>query len=217
MFGIDNFLVFLGAGIVLNLYPGPDTLYIIGRSMSQGRAAGIAAALGIGAGSIVHTLLGAFGLSAMLVTSATAFVVLKYAGCAYLVYQGARLLFVTEKVAHHAAAIAGCRPRDGLLQVFRQGAVTNILNPKVALFFLALLPQFISFSSPNKPLSFIVLGAIFVITGTIWCLTVAVFSAALSRRLRRSGPLSRLLRRANGVLLLVLGLHLATAELPSRS
>lgn len=210
MLGIENLAIFVGTGILLNLYPGPDTFYIIGRSLSQGRAAGVAAALGIGTGSIVHTLLGAFGLSAIITASATAFALLKYAGCAYLVYQGVQLL----GGAVTAPPVTAKRwSRDDLLQIYRQGAVTNILNPKVALFFLAFLPQFISLASPNKPLSFLILGALFVTTGTIWCLLVALFSAALSRRLRRSPGASRLLRRINGLLLLGLGLKLATARL----
>jgi len=210
MLGIENPAVFVGTGILLNLYPGPDTLYIVGRSLSQGRAAGVAAALGIGTGSIVHTLLGAFGLSAIITASATAFLLLKYAGCAYLVYQGVQLL----RGAPAAEPVTARRwSRDDLLQIYRQGAVTNILNPKVALFFLAFLPQFISLASPNKPLSFAILGALFVTTGTIWCLLVALFSAAMSRRLRRSPGTARLLRRINGLLFLGLGLKLATAQL----
>lgn len=214
MLGIENITVFVSAGILLNLYPGPDTLYIIGRSLSRGRAAGVAAALGIGSGSIVHTLLGAFGLSAVLTASTTAFLVLKYAGCAYLVYQGVRLLFVADRSMPNSPDHAA-RQQGDLLQIYRQGALTNILNPKVALFFLAFLPQFISLSSPNKPLSFAVLGTIFVITGTLWCLVVAVCAAAMSRRLRHSGTGARLLRRLNGILFLGLGLKLATADIAS--
>ena len=212
MLGTENLAVFVGTGILLNLFPGPDTLYIIGRSLSQGKAAGICAALGISTGAIVHTLLGAFGLSALLATSAYAFTILKYAGCAYLVYQGIRLF--TERVSRGDAP-EGKLSRAGLQRIYRQGAVTNILNPKVALFFLAFLPQFISFSSPNKPLSFIVLGALFVTTGTIWCLIVAVFASSLSRRMRQSDVMSNRLRKINGGLFVLLGLKLATAKLAS--
>lgn len=212
LLGIENLAVFVGTGILLNLYPGPDTIYIIGRSLSQGRPAGVAAALGIGTGSIVHTLLGAFGVSAIITASPTAFLLLKYAGCAYLVYQGIQLL----RSVPAAEPVAAQRwSRNDLLQVYRQGAVTNILNPKVALFFLAFLPQFISLASPNKPLSFLLLGALFVTTGTIWCLLVALFAAALSRRFRRTAGASRLLRRINGLLFIGLGLKLATARLVS--
>lgn len=210
MFGIENIVIFIGAGIMLNLYPGPDTLYIVGRSLSQGRAAGICAALGIGSGTIVHTLLGAFGLSAVLATSASAFVILKLAGAAYLIYQG--ILIIYETSSSSGTPIEQEASRVSLWRIYRQGALTNILNPKVALFFLAFLPQFISPSSSHIPFAFVLLGMIFVSTGTLWCLIVALFSSSLSRRMRRSEVLSRRLRRVNGLLFAALGLKLATAK-----
>jgi threonine/homoserine/homoserine lactone efflux protein len=210
MLGIENLAVFVGTGILLNILPGPDTLYIIGRSLSQGKAAGVCAALGISTGAIVHTLLGAFGLSAILATSAYAFTILKYAGCGYLIYQGIRLIL-------EAPGQADVNNRElsrvGLRRIYRQGALTNILNPKVAIFFLAFLPQFISFSSTNKPLSFFILGAIFVTTGTIWCLIVAFFASTLSRRMRQSNTMSGRLRKINGGLFVLLGLKLATTKM----
>lgn len=207
--GIENLGVFIGAGILLNIYPGPDTLYIIGRSLSQGRGAGICAALGISTGAVVHTLLGAFGLSAILATSASAFTVLKYLGCVYLVYQGIQLI----RGSQATAAINPGQHRASLRKIYRQGALTNILNPKVALFFLAFLPQFIGFSSPNKPLSFVILGGIFVITGTIWCLFLAICASSLNRRLHNSETVSGRLRALNGALFILLGLKLATEKL----
>ncbi len=210
MFGTENLAVFVGTGILLNLFPGPDTIYIIGRSLSQGKAAGVCAALGISTGAIVHTLLGAFGLSAILATSASAFMILKYAGCAYLIYQGIRLFIERPQ---QTDMTDGKRPRVRLQRIYRQGAVTNILNPKVAVFFLAFLPQFISFSSPNKPFSFIFLGALFVTTGTIWCLIVAVFASSLSRRMRKSEVMSNRLRKLNGTIFILLGLKLATTKI----
>ena len=207
--GIENPLVFLGAGILLNLYPGPDTLYIIGRSLAQGRGAGVCAALGISTGAFVHTLLGAFGLSAVLAASASAFTILKYLGAAYLIYQGLRLIF-------DSVAPAGARGNDqvgsGLLHVYRQGVLTNVLNPKVAVFFLAFLPQFISASSPNKVLSFVLLGLIFITTGTIWCIIVAFFSSAIAARLHDSGKTTGRLRKINGILFMLLGLKLAVSR-----
>jgi threonine/homoserine/homoserine lactone efflux protein len=208
--GIDNLGVFIGAGILLNIYPGPDTLYIIGRSLSQGRGAGVCAALGISSGAVVHTLLGAFGLSAILATSASAFTILKYLGCAYLVFQGVQLIRGGQRKRGN---IAAGQQRVGLNRIYRQGALTNILNPKVALFFLAFLPQFISFSSPNKPLSFIVLGGIFVTTGTIWCMFVALCASSLNQRLHASETVSGRLRTINGSLFILLGLKLATEKL----
>ena len=208
--GIENLAIFIGTGILLNLYPGPDTFYIIGRSLSQGRGAGICAALGISTGAVVHTLLGAFGLSAILATSASAFTVLKYLGAAYLIYQGVRLICEkpqpTDSSMVRSATV-------GLWRIYRQGALTNILNPKVALFFLAFMPQFISATSPNKVLSFLALGTVFITTGTIWCLILAVFSSSLGNRLRNSEAMTARLRKINGVLFGLLGLKLATARI----
>jgi len=210
MFGIENVALFITTGILLNLYPGPDTLYIVGRSMSQGRGAGVAAALGIGSGGVVHTVLGACGLSAILATSVHAFTVLKIAGCGYLLYQGIKM------IADSSRSSVGNRveqQRAGHAKIFKQGALTNILNPKVAVFFLALLPQFISVSSPSKPLSFIILGVIFMTTGTIWCLFIAFFASAVGHRLNRSSVSSQWLKKMNGILFIALGLKLATAKL----
>lgn len=208
--GLENPLVFVGAGILLNLYPGPDTLYIIGRSLAQGRGAGVCAALGISSGAMIHTLLGAFGLSAILAASASAFTVLKYLGAAYLIYQGIRLI-VDKPGSDGSATIA--QPRAGLLRIYRQGVLTNVLNPKVAIFFLAFLPQFIATSSPSKVLSFIVLGMIFITTGTIWCVIVALFASGIGRRLRNSGSTAGLLRKINGALFMLLGLKLAISRI----
>ncbi len=208
--GLENPLVFVGAGILLNLYPGPDTLYIIGRSLAQGRGAGVCAALGISSGAIIHTLLGAFGLSAMLAASASAFTVVKYLGAAYLVYQGIRLII--DRPGSDRSSTES-RPRAGLLRIYRQGVLTNVLNPKVAIFFLAFLPQFIAASSPDKVLSFIVLGMIFITTGTIWCVIVALFASGIGRRLGDSERTSGRLRRLNGGLFILLGLKLAISRI----
>jgi threonine/homoserine/homoserine lactone efflux protein len=208
--GLENPLVFVGAGILLNIYPGPDTLYIIGRSLAQGRGAGVCAALGISSGALVHTLLGAFGLSAVLAASASAFTVLKYLGAAYLVYQGVRLIIDRPGAGRLATE---SRPRAGLLRIYRQGVLTNVLNPKVAIFFLAFLPQFIAVSSPDKVLSFIVLGMIFITTGTIWCVIVALFASGIRQRLSNSDRTSGRLRRINGGLFILLGLKLAISRI----
>jgi threonine/homoserine/homoserine lactone efflux protein len=207
--GIENPLVFLGAGILLNLYPGPDTFYIIGRSLAQGRGAGVCAALGISSGALLHTLLGAFGLSAVLAASASAFTIVKYLGAAYLIYQGMRLIL--DRSAPATPESNG-QIRSGLLRIYRQGVLTNLLNPKVAVFFLAFLPQFISATSPNKVLSFVLLGLIFITTGTIWCIIVALFSSAIAARLHDSGRNTGRLRQINGLLFMLLGLKLAATE-----
>ena len=206
MFGIENFVVFVTTGILLNLMPGPDSLYIIGRSLSQGRTAGIFAVLGISTGALFHTLMGALGLSAILLTSANAFRFVKYAGAIYLFYQAIVLLKASRNgPTQEKPEIA----KANHLRVFKQGAITNILNPKVALFFMALLPQFISATSPHKSLSFIVLGAVFITTGTIWCMLLAVFSSFFGNMLRSSSKMSKWLLRLNAGLFAYLGIRLA--------
>ena len=207
--GIENFMVFLGAGILLNLYPGPDTLYIVGRSISQGRVAGILAVLGISTGAVFHTMVGAFGFSAFLATSAHAFLLIKYLGAAYLLFQGLKIIFGKGK---NQMPTPGSDQPFKYFQVYRQGAITNILNPKVALFFLAFIPQFIAVTSPNKTLSFICLGLVFITTGTTWCLIVAVFSAFISKKLRSNPMISKWLLKINGILYVYLGVRLAMSE-----
>ncbi|THB77563.1 MAG: LysE family translocator [Desulfobulbaceae bacterium] len=209
MFGIENFALFVGAGIMLNLYPGPDSLYIIGRSIAQGRVAGVAAALGISTGALVHTTLGAFGLSAILATSAYAFLVLKVIGCVYLVWQGFKM--ITDQTTDQQEQSRIGSPVVSR-KIFRQGVLTNVLNPKVAVFFLAFLPQFISPDSTNKPLSFMILGAVFICTGTIWCLLLAFFSAFFSQRFSQSSSSSRLLKKISGTLFVILGIKLVSTR-----
>ncbi len=208
MFGIHNFALFLTAGILLNLTPGPDTAYIIGRSLAQGRRAGIVSALGISLGSICHTIAAALGLSAFLAASAFAFTAVKLIGGAYLIYLGVRMIVSRARELHVPSHF---RNRE-TAAAFRQGVLTNLLNPKVALFFLAFLPQFIDPASPMKVPAFIALGLTFVTTGTIWCLILACFASAFSERLRGSATISNVLNRTVGSLFVFLGLRLATSR-----
>lgn len=208
MFGIHDFGVFLLTGIILNLTPGPDTFYILGRSMAQGRGAGVASALGISTGSLVHTFAAAFGLSALLAASASAFLTIKLVGAAYLVYLGARMFFSRSSAVTIPAAFSS----SGFWAVYRQGLFTNVLNPKVALFFLAFMPQFISPDSTSKFAAFITLGLCFICTGTMWCLCLAWFSSLLSDRLRGSTTFVEILNRTAGALFVFLGVRLATTK-----
>jgi threonine/homoserine/homoserine lactone efflux protein len=205
MFGIHDFGLFLTTGILLNLAPGPDTAYIVGRSIAQGRAAGIASALGITVGSIFHTCAAALGLSAILAASAWAFSAVKIIGGGYLVFLGLKMLL--ERRAR--LNVPSNFHRSTTLAAFRQGILTNIFNPKVALFFLAFLPQFIDPTSNTKVAAFITLGLSFVITGTTWCLVLAFFASAFSERLRGNQTVAAVLNRAVGALFVFLGLRLA--------
>lgn len=208
MFGIHDFGLFLAAGILLNLTPGPDTVYILGRSVAQGREAGIASALGISVGSIFHTCAAALGLSAILATSALAFGTIKLLGGAYLIFLGIKMILDRRK----QLSLPSNFRRRTTVAAFRQGILTNILNPKVALFFLAFLPQFIDPSSNVKIAAFITLGLTFVATGTIWCLILAWFASGFSERLRKNETISQWLNRTAGALFVFLGLRLATAK-----
>ena len=180
MLGIHDLALFIVSGLLLNMMPGPDSLLIMLRSGSQGWRAGSVAALGIGTGTMVHVLAAALGLSALLSTSAELFAVIKLMGALYLVYLGISLLRQRP-----GAAVAGneavALPRFSYGRIFRQGLLTNVLNPKVALFFLAFVPQFIDPAAPQKALAFIVLGCIFNLNGMIWCHLLAFSTAFASR------------------------------------
>lgn len=208
MLGIHDFGVFLVAGVLLNLTPGQDTIYIVSRTAAQGRRAGVASALGISAGSLIHTLAAALGVSAIIATSATAFVILKFVGAAYLIYLGISLLRAPPVNAHEPADATDV----SAAAAFRQGVLTNVTNPKVALFFLAFLPQFIDPDSPTKVAAFLVLGLTFVTTGTLWCMTLAVFADRLRRRFGSSAVARRVLARLTGVIFVALGVRLAASR-----
>lgn len=207
--GVHDLGLFVVSGLLLNVTPGADTLYIVGRSTVQGRKAGAVAALGIGAGCLVHTFAAAVGLSAILATSAAAFAVVKWVGAAYLVWLGIGLLRAGGRSAR--APDAARFGEAGLARVFVQGLLTNVLNPKVALFFLAFLPQFIDAAAPNKALAFVALGLIFNVNGTLWNLFVAAMAASAGKRFG-GGPAAAWLRRIAGGLFVYLGVRLALAE-----
>jgi threonine/homoserine/homoserine lactone efflux protein len=208
MLGIHDYWLFVATGVFLNLMPGQDTLYILGSSIAYGRRIGLASALGISAGCIVHTLAAAIGLSAILATSATAFIAVKLAGAAYLIYLGIRALTARADaislLQHPASTPTGL--------AFRRGVLTNVLNPKVALFFLALLPQFIDSDSPTKVGAFLGLGFTFVATGTVWCLFLAMAASHIRGFFVEHPRAFTHLSRASGALFVFLGLRLAASE-----
>lgn len=210
MLGIQEFWLFVAAGLLLNVTPGPDMAFIVGRSSQYGTRAGVAAALGIGVGCFIHIAAAAIGISALLAASELAFRVLKWVGAAYLVYIGLQMLKASMR-GTQSAAVEYVTRAVNLRSIFFQGFLTNVLNPKVALFFLAFLPQFIRSDAPSTVAAFLLLGLVFNVTGTAWNLGVAWFAG----RLMASPGVHRLrvwLDRALGGLFVALGVRLVLAE-----
>ncbi len=251
MLGITSFPFFVVAVLLLNVTPGPDTAFIVGRSVSQGRKAGIVSALGISSGCIVHSLAVSFGLTAILAASAAAFTVIKICGALYLIYLGGRLLFARKSDGpqeaagpaayasqddgalqdngaspmraalssnatntRHAEPVSTGAPRDKPARttraIFVSGFWTNLLNPKVILFFVSFFPQFVSASSTHKMLAFLVLGGVFVLMSTVWNCGVAWVAGSVTERMRGRPVVRQWIDRVVGTAFVGLGLRLAT-------
>jgi threonine/homoserine/homoserine lactone efflux protein len=207
MMTLHSYLLFVLAAFALILVPGPDMMYMLGRCLAQGRRAGILSAVGFNLGGYVHLTAAALGLSAILATSATAFTVVKWIGAAYLVYLGLSALWSKQGplAIDTDAAIAGRGSRTILWQAF----LSDVLNPKVALFFLALLPQFVDRSAAHPTLQIILLGVTVNAIGLPTNIVIACCAARVSHGLRRSGSTTLWLRRGLGVLFIGLGLRIA--------
>ena len=209
MLGIHDFPLFVISCILLNITPGQDTMYILGRSVAQGRQAGVMSVLGIMTGVLVHTLLAALGLSVILATSSLAFSIIKYAGAVYLVWLGFGFIINrNDRSALPDAPSSAPNP----WKIFQQGVLTNLLNPKVALFFLSFLPQFVSVNSDLVFLPFMVLGLVFFTTGSIWCLILVYGAAWLSGRFRSRRSTGGILEKLTGVLFIGFGIRLALSR-----
>lgn len=206
--GIEHYGAFVVACVVMNLTPGADTLYILTRSVAQGRRAGLWSALGISAGCLVHTTLAALGLSLVLATSAWAFTAVKVVGGVYLIWLGVTALFGKRQ-----AFQLGHTEPVGARKLFFQGLATNVLNPKVALFFLAFLPPFVD-PATGGPLSFLVLGLTFFTTGTLYCLALVAVSSGFTAFLRRRPRAAELLGRGSGLVFVGLGGAVLVGERP---
>ena len=217
--GIDHLPLFVLAGVLLNLTPGPDVLYIVTHALRSGARVGVVAALGITAGCFVHIFAAAIGVSALMAASSVAFGLLKWAGAAYLVYVGLRMLRAKAAggdALHATNSGAGGAHYSGVVAlkpVFFQGFWTNALNPKVALFFLAFVPQFIAPGADNKPLAFLLLGLLFNVNGLGINIAWALAAAWLARR---TGVMAGMhwLERAAGLMFIGFGLKLAFSDPP---
>jgi threonine/homoserine/homoserine lactone efflux protein len=189
MLDAPTFALFVAASLALTIVPGPAVLYIVARSVEGGRPAGLVSVLGIGVGGLVHVLFAAVGLSAILVSSATVFSVVKWLGAAYLVYLGLQRILARDE-----ESTAVTVEREPLSRVFSQGVVVNVLNPKTALFFLAFLPQFVDPSRGVVPAQIALLGITFVVLALCTDGLYALLSGSAADWLRRRNEDSRFRR-----------------------
>jgi threonine/homoserine/homoserine lactone efflux protein len=203
-----NLGVYVAASLALIVTPGQDMIYVVTRSLAQGRLAGVLSAAGVCTGILVHTAVVALGIGALLQASETLFLVLKLAGAAYLVYLGLKLLLRRESVTLDGAAA----PRLSAASLFAQGVVSNVTNPKIVVFFLAFLPQFVSAADPHPTRHLVFLGVLYAAMGFAVKAAVGVTAGSLSERLLRSDRALAWMNRVSGTILVALGLRLAAAE-----
>jgi len=205
---IEHFWVFALAALLLNLTPGNDMLYVAARSTSQGIKAGIISSLGIMAGCMVHILAAVIGLSAIIAQSALAFNIIKYVGAAYLVYLGIRSIISRKKTFE----VKNKMQQQSYTRIFWQGVITNVLNPKVALFFLAFLPQFINVESRHTALQILFLGTWFNVGGTLVNIVVAILFGKIGTWLSQSPRFIQWQERITGAMLIALGIKVALSK-----
>ncbi len=206
VFGVQNYLGFLASAAILNLTPGIDTIYILTKSISQGKRAGFASVAGIMSGCVIHVLCAAFGLSLILSTSVLVFSLIKWAGAGYLIYLGCRMVF-SKQPSFDALLIPNRFP--DLFKIYKQGVFTNVLNPKVGLFFLSFLPQFINPHQTYGAIPFLILGMTFLVTGTLWCLFLTLTASLMTKTLRQNPLAGTFLQKTSGLIFIGFGLKLA--------
>lgn len=209
MFESSQLFLFLGASLALLLAPGPAVLYIVARSMNQGRMAGIVSVLGVETANFFHATAAALGLSAILLSSAIAFNVVKYLGAAYLIYLGVRKILVSEETKEQATK------QESLSRIYSQGFVVNLFNPKTALFFFAFLPQFVNTSNGNVTLQMFLLGIMFVVMALLTDSAYALISSSIANQLNANRNFARNQRYFTG--LIYIGLGVVTAFAGSRN
>jgi len=210
--GIVHPGVFCVAVLLLNLTPGPDTAFIVGQSVAYGRRMGLMSVLGISTGCVVHTTALALGLSAFLAASAGAFTAIKVVGAAYLVFLGGRMIVASLRASSRTAIVARRVPTAANASPHRayvQGFVTNVLNPKVVLFFLSFFPQFVATSSDAKAMAFVALGAIMIAISTVYNGLVAWLAGGVTQRIRSAPRVKAWLDRSIGSAFIALGARLA--------
>ena len=208
MFGIVNFTVFVSSCIILHFAPGADTMYILGKTLSGGKKSGIISVFGISTGVLIHTILVAFGLSAVLSKSILAFNIIKTLGAVYLIYMGIKSIMDKSSLEESRE-----NKIENLKEIYFQGVITNILNPKVALFFLAFLPQFINENNQYGILPFILLGISFCITSSIYGVILAIFSGEVLKFFNKDSKFSSKMKKISGIIYILLGVGILRAKI----
>ena len=205
--GIINFTSFILASLIFVVSPGIDTMFVLNKSIIQGKKAGIYAAMGICIGVLIHTTLAAFGLSLLLAKSALAFSIIKYLGAAYLIYLGVLKLILQKKSQQTLAPTVSVTPSPG--KIFLAAILTNTLNPKVAIFFLAFFPQFISPVAMVNALPFILLGSTYAFLSLLWFSILALFAGAFTNKLQSNSLFSYWLNKCSAIIFILTGLKIA--------
>lgn len=208
MIGIENFGLFIITALLFIITPGIDTIFVLNKSIGQGKKAGIFASIGINGGVLIHTLFAALGLSLLVAKSATAFLFLKYAGALYLVFLGIQKL-VSKKDLSFSQDNQEVTSNK---KHFVSGLITNTLNPKVALFFLSFFPQFISKSEIENPVPFIILGTVYALIGLIWFLLLNYFSSMFSNKIQGNETFNTWLNKFSGIVFIMMGLKVALSK-----
>lgn len=209
MFGIINFQFYLIATFVFIMTPGMDTIFVLNSSLGENRKAGIFSALGVNAGILVHTFFAAFGLSMLLAESAMAFMIIKYLGAAYLVFIGIKALLAKNQIIE----LSQVNPNgNNSWNNFRRGLITNVLNPKVALFFLSFFPQFLSHDAIGSSIPFFILGCTYVALGIVWYVSLVLFVGLFADKLKKSTSFQKYMNRVSGIIFILMGLKVAVTK-----
>lgn len=203
MFDIVSFQLFLITVLIICITPGIDMMFILNRSISQGRDAGIYSALGVSVGAVVHTILSGLGLSVILQTSVVLFTIIKVVGAVYLIYLGIQMFISKQSSISIKKTVYQSRRK-----LFVQGVITNVTNPKVALFFISFIPQFISVDNQYGPIPFLILGSIFAVMGAITSFIIAIFPSSLTTKLRDNIVAEKIINKISGAVFVILGISL---------
>lgn len=206
--GIENFWTFLVTAFIFIMTPGIDTVFILNTALSQGKKAGIYASLGINAGILVHTLFAALGLSMLIAKSVTAFLIIKYMGAFYLIYLGISKIKEKDSSLNFEAILEAKSAQKN----FTSGIITNVLNPKVALFFISFFPQFIRLDALNNPLPFLILGLMYAAMGILWFCFLSIFASIISVKLKNSKHTGFWLNKLSGLVFILMGLKMALTK-----